>query len=61
MEHVESWMDSNKLKLNHEEIEAMVVGTRSRTSVYCNELLGVGGSLIPFQSRVKSLGGCLRL
>ena len=48
MEHVEAWMDSNKLQLD--QIGAMVVGTRSRTSVYCNEHLGVGGSLIPLFS-----------
>ena len=36
--------------------EALVVGTRSRTSVCHSEHLEIGGSPIPFQPKVKSLG-----
>ena len=49
-------MDSNKLKLNDDKTEALVVGTRSRTSVCYSEHLDIGGSPIPFQPKVKSLG-----
>ena len=49
-------MDSNKLKLNDDKTEALLVGTRSRTIVSCDEHLEIGGILIPFQPKVKSLG-----
>ena len=48
-------MDSNKLKLNNDKTEALVVGTRFRTSVCYSEHLEIGGSPIPFQPNVKSL------
>ena len=56
VEHVKAWMDSNKLKLNDDKTEALVVGTRSRTGVCYCEHLNIGGSPIPFQPKVKSLG-----
>ena len=56
MEHVMAWMDSNKLELNDEKTEALVVGACSRTSVCYREHLNIGGSPIPFQPKVKSLG-----
>ena len=49
-------MDSNKLKLNSDKTEALVVGTRFRTSVCYSEHLEIGGSPIPFQPKVKGLG-----
>ena len=49
-------MDSNKLKLSNDKTEALVVGTRFRTSVCYSEHLEIGGSPIPFQRKVKSLG-----
>ena len=52
-------MDSNKLKLNDDKTEALVVGTSCRTSVFYNEHLEIGGSSIPFQPKVKSLGAVL--
>ena len=55
VEHVKAWMDSNKLKLNDDKTEALVVSTRSRAGVCYNEHLNIGGSLIPFQPKVKSL------
>ena len=51
-------MDSNKLKLNDDKTEALVVGTHSRTSVCYSEHLEIGGSPIPFEHKVKSLGFC---
>ena len=56
VEHVKAWIDSNKLKLNDDKTEALVVGTRSRTGVCYSEHLNIGGSPIPFQPKVKSLG-----
>ena len=56
VEHVKAWMDSNKLKLNDDKTEALVVGTRSRTGVCYSEHLNIGGSPIPFQPKVKSMG-----
>ena len=52
VEHVKAWMDSNKLKLNDDKTEALVVGTRSRTNVCYSEHLEIGGSPIPFQPKV---------
>ena len=49
-------MDSNKLKLNDDKTEALVVGTRCRTSVCYSEDLEIGGRPIPFQPQVKSPG-----
>ena len=48
-------MESNKLKLNEEKTEAMVVGSRSRTSVSSTGHLEIGSSLISFQPNVKDL------
>ena len=56
VEHVKALMDSNKLKLNDDKTEALVLGTRSRISVCYSEHLEIGGSPIPFQPNVKSLG-----
>ena len=56
VEHVKAWMDSNKLKLNDDKTEALVVGTRSRTGVCYSKHLNTGDSPIPFQPKVKSLG-----
>ena len=60
VEHVKAWMDSNKLKLNDDRTEALVVGARSRSVCY-SEHLEIGGSPIPFQPQVKSLGVVLDL
>ena len=60
----EFWLDSNKLKLNEEKTEAMVVGSWSRTSVSGTGHLEIGSSLISFQPNVKDLGvvfGCLTI
>ena len=50
VKHVKAWMDSNKLKLNDDKTEALVVSTRSRTSVCYNEHLEIGGSLDSFSA-----------
>ena len=46
-------MENNKLKLNEEKAEAMVVGSRSRTSVSGTGNLEFGSSLISFQPSVR--------
>ena len=56
VDRVRVWMKSNKLKLNEEKAEAMVVGSRSRTSVSGTGHLEIGNSLISFQPNVKDLG-----
>ena len=43
-------------KLNDDKTEALVVDIHTRTSVSCDEHLEIGGSLIPFQQKVKNLG-----
>ena len=48
-------MENNKLKLNEEKTEAMVVVSRSRTSVSGTGHLEIGSSLISFQPNVKDL------
>ena len=56
VDRVRVWMESNKLKLNEETTEAMVVDNRSRTSVSGIGHLEIGSSLISFQSSVEDLG-----
>ena len=56
VDRVRVWMKSNKLKLNEVKTEAMVVGSRSRTSVSGTGHLEIGNSLISFQPNVKDLG-----
>ena len=43
-------------KLNDDRTEVLVVDIHSRTSVSCDEHLKIGGSLNPFQEKVKNLG-----
>ena len=64
VDRVRVWMESNKLKLNEEKMEAMVVGSWSRTSASGTGHLEIGSSLISFQPNVKNLGvvfGCLTI
>ena len=49
-------MESNKLKFNDEKTEAMVGGSRSRTSHSGTGHLEIGSSLISFQPNVNDLG-----
>ena len=55
VDRVRVWMKSNKLKLNEEKTEAMVVGSRSRTSVSGSGHLEIGSCLILFQPNVMDL------
>ena len=48
-------MTGNKLKLNNDKTEALVVGSRRRVSVSQNSHLRVGSHDISFKSHVKSL------
>ena len=52
-------MESNKLELKEEKTEAMVVGSRSRTSVSGTGLIEISSSLVSFQPSVKDLEGVL--
>ena len=51
-----SWMQSNKLKLNTEQTEMMLVGSSVRISLVGCESADIGGSCIPFQTTVTYLG-----
>ena len=51
-----SWMQSNKLKLNTEKTEMMLVGSSMRISSVGCESADIGGSCIPFQTTVTYLG-----
>ena len=53
---VGSWMTGNRLKLNNDKTEALVVGSCRRVSVLQNSHLRVGSHDISFKSHVKSLG-----
>ena len=50
------WMRSNKLKLNTEKAEMMLVGSSMRISSVDCESADIGGSSIPFQTTVTYLG-----
>ena len=49
-------MTGNRLKLNNDKTEALVVGSRRRVSVSQDRHLRVGSHNISFKSHVKSLG-----
>ena len=49
-------MTANRLKLNNDKTEALVVGSRRRVSVSQDSHLRVGSHDISFKSHVKSLG-----
>ena len=49
-------MTGNRLKLNNDKTEALVVGSRRRVSVSQGSHLRVGSHNISFESHVKSLG-----
>ena len=51
-----SWMQSNKLKLNTEKAEMMLVGSSVHISSVGCESADTGGSCIPFQTTVTYLG-----
>ena len=53
MDHVQVWMESNKLKLNEEKTEAMVVGSQSMTSISGTGHLEISSSLISFQLNIR--------
>ena len=53
---VKNWMLSNKLCLNDSKTEALCVGSRHTLSQISDSSLSVGGSPVPFQSRVRDLG-----
>ena len=48
-------MESNNFKLNEEKTKAMVMGSRSGSSVSGTGHLEIGSSLISFQPNVRDL------
>lgn len=53
---IKTWMNENKLKLNEEKTEAMLVGTKARILAENSKSLDICGSEIQFSSNVKNLG-----
>ena len=51
VETVTACMGSNMFKRNDDKTVATVVGTRSRTNVFCGEHLEVDSHLIPFSAK----------
>ena len=53
---VKAWMLSNKLKLNDEKTDAMLVGSRQAINLTDSESIQIGGKNILLNSHVKNLG-----
>ena len=49
-------MSSNKLKLNTDKTEVMLVGSASRVALDESECANIGGNSVPFKMSVKYLG-----
>ncbi len=57
---VKLWMTENKLKLNEEKTEAMLVGPAKKCSNLPWKSLTLGDAIIPFSSQAKNLGVILQ-
>ena len=55
MDDIKGWTIKNKLKLNEDKTEAMVLGKPSVLSGISSNSIVFAGCLIPFASKVKSL------
>ena len=53
---IKNWMTENKLKLNSEKTEALVVGTRQKLTSLSATNLQLADATVPFSPTVKSLG-----
>ena len=53
---VNHWMDSNKLKMNNEKTELMLIGTTYKINSLDSKQLAIGGIITPFHDKVKDLG-----
>ena len=53
---IKNWMTENKLKLNSETTEALIVGTRQRVVSLTASDLQLADATVPFSPTVKSLG-----
>ena len=53
---IKNWMTENKLKLNSDKTEALLVGTRQKLASLSVTDLQLGDATVPFSSTVKSLG-----
>ena len=56
IESVGKWMTGNRLKLNNNKIEALVIGSHRRVSVSHHNHLRVSSLDISVKSHVKSVG-----
>ena len=56
MDDIKGWTVKNKLKLNEDKTEAMVLGKPSVLSGILTDSTVFAGCRIPFASKVKSLG-----
>ena len=54
--HMKNWMTQNKLQLNGEKTEAMLVGTRQKLSFISVNTLQLDDTTVPLSDPVKSLG-----
>ena len=50
------WLNSNKLKLNTDKTEVMLVGSASRVGLVESECANIGRGSVPFKTAVKYLG-----
>ena len=53
---MKNWMTQNKLQLNGEKTEAMLVGTRQKLSFISVNTLQLDDTTVPLSDPVKSLG-----
>ena len=53
---IDSWMSSNRLKLNADKTEFMCPGTRQQLSKIDNQPLHVGGQFLSPSNSARSLG-----
>ena len=53
---MKDWMNKNKLKLNEEKTELLIVGNRTRLRQVKKEPLTFGPNAVPFQTSAKYLG-----
>ncbi len=53
---IKTWMCSNRLKLNDDKTEAMIIGPKSRLAKVESTHITIGESSIPFSKSVKNLG-----
>ena len=56
IEGVSKWMNENKLKMNEDKTELMVIGTRSKVNQVSQTHMCISGCDVPFSQSVRNLG-----